>query len=62
MKSVIYKVFGVYYVTSEENYCARIRDERRVMKMHGFDSVEQIVSYFCRHFDFAASDFVVIDR
>ena len=60
MKMVIYKAGGNYYVTSEENYNARIQNARGIHQMQDFDSAEEIIEYFCTYFGSKAEDFIII--
>ena len=48
---VIYKdLFGLK-VTTEENYNARIRDERKVTDLSSFNSPEQAIDYFVTYYN-----------
>ena len=60
MKLVIYKVEGIYYCTTEENYKARIQDARAIHKLDDFDSTEEIINYFCTYCGNKAEDFIII--
>ena len=60
MKTVIYKVGGIYYTTTEANYQARIRNTRLVNKMQDFESAEEIINYFNRYFGSKAEDFIIM--
>lgn len=56
---VIYKdLFGLK-VTTEENYNARIRDERKVANLYEFDSPEQAIEYLTAYSDATKEDFRV---
>lgn len=57
---VIYKASGIYYVTTEENYKARIQNARAIHKMQDFNSAEEIIEYYCKHFGSKAEDFIII--
>ena len=50
-KTVIFKRFGKWYVTSESNYNAPIMNENKVAKIHDahteFDAIDAIVN--CTH-------------
>lgn len=59
MKHVIYKNLFGYCVTTEENYNARIQNERLVQKCYDFESVEEIITYYCEHFNCKANDFII---
>lgn len=58
---VIYKVGGIYYCTTEENYNARIQDARAIYKLETFDSAEEIIEYYCTHFGCKTEDFIIIN-
>lgn len=60
MKIVIYKVDGVYYTTTEENYKARIQNAKAIHKMQEFNSAEEIIEYYCKYFGSKAEDFIII--
>ena len=59
MKTVIYKAGGTYYVTSEENYNARIQNARAIHRLD-FDSTEAIIEYLCKYCGYKAEDFIII--
>lgn len=61
MKTVIYKVDGVYYTTTEENYKARVQNARLIHKMQDFNSAEEIIEYFNTYFGSKAEDFIIIE-
>lgn len=63
MKQVIYKdkLFGVYCCTSEENYNARIQNAHAIQRLDGFESVEQIIEYYCKWFHSKPDDFIVVE-
>ena len=60
MKMVIYKAGGTYYVTTEENYNARVQNARLVHKMQDFKSANEVIEYFCTYFGSKAEDFIII--
>ena len=60
MKMVIYKAHGTYYVTTEENYNARVQNARAIHKMQDFNSANEVIEYFCTHFGSKAEDFIII--
>jgi hypothetical protein len=62
MKTVIYKVGGIYHTTTEANYKARISNARLVHKMQDFNSAEEIIEYFCKYFGSKTEDFIIINR
>lgn len=59
MKTVIFKTFNGYATTSEDNYNARIRNERKVTDCSAFASPEEIIKYFCKYFGCKADEFIV---
>ena len=59
-KTVIYKSNGIYYITSEENYNAYIRDARQTQKMQDFNSAQEIIEYFCKYCGSKIEDFIII--
>jgi hypothetical protein len=61
MKIVIYKVEGIYYTTTEENYKARIQDARAIQRLPDFNSAEEIINYYCKYFGNKTEDFIVAD-
>ena len=61
MKTVIFKKFGEYYTTTEENYYARIENARLTHRYGHASGADEIVKYFCEHFNSAADDFIIID-
>lgn len=61
MKTVIYKVGGIYYTTTEANYKAGIRNARIVNKMQDFESAEEIIEYFNRYLGSKTEDFIIIN-
>ena len=60
MKMVIFTRYGEFYVTTEENYNARIVDARAIHKMQDFNSAEEIIEYYCKYFGSKAEDFKII--
>ena len=60
-KTVIYKSNGIYYITSEANYNARIQNARAIQKMQDFNSAEEIIEYFCKYFGSKTEDFIIIN-
>ena len=59
MKMVIFKDLFGYAVTPEDNYNARIRDERKVTNCSAFSSAEEIIGYFCKYFNSKPEDFII---
>lgn len=59
MKTVIFKTLKGYATTNEENYNARIRNERRVMDCSRFDTPEEIIEYYCKYFGATEEEFIV---
>ena len=62
MKLVIYKALGTIYVTTEENYNARIQNARKIHKLDAFDSVEEVIEYYCKHYFCKVEDFIIIEE
>ena len=62
MKLVIYKALGTICVTTEENYNARIQNARAIHKLDAFDSVEEVIAYYCNHFGSKVEDFIIIEE
>lgn len=60
MKTVIYKVEGIYYTTTEENYAAGIQNARAIHKMQDFNSPQEIIEYYCKYFGSKTEDFIII--
>ena len=60
MKYVIYKSLGNFYVTTKENYNARIQNADEIAKVVGFETAEEIIDYYCRNIKAKPEDFIVI--
>jgi nitrogenase subunit NifH len=60
-KMVIYKQNNVFYVTSKVNYNARIQNSRVVHKMSDFNSADEIIDYFCKHFNSKKENFEIVE-
>lgn len=60
-KIVIHKSNGIYYITTEANYNAHIRDARAIQKMQDFNSAEEIIEYFCKYCGSKAENFIIIN-
>lgn len=58
---IIYKVEGIYYVTTEENYWATIQNTRGIHKMQDFNSAEEIIEYFGTYCGNKPEEFIIID-
>ena len=56
---VIYKANGIYCVTTKENYNAGIQNARAIHKMQDFNSAEEIIEYYCKHFGSKPEDFII---
>lgn len=61
MKTVIYKENGIYKTTNEENYNAKIQNARQIHDMEGFESAEEIKTYYIKWFNCTENDFIVIE-
>ena len=61
MKTVIYKVQGIYHTTSEDNYKARIQNARAIHKLPDFESTDEIIEYYCKYFGSQREDFIIIN-
>lgn len=59
MKKVIYKNFFGYCVTSEQNYNARIQNERLIQKCYDFENPIEIIEYYCNYFNCKRDDFII---
>lgn len=62
MKRVIYKSFGVYCVTTEENYNAPIQDANKICRMENFSNPEEIINYYCTYCGSKQEDFIIADE
>ena len=62
MKTVIYKVNGIYHCTNEENYNARVQNARQIKRLEDFESATEIIEYFNKYFGSTTEDFIVIDN
>ena len=63
-KFVIYSVsFPLHncslYVTTKENYDSRIKDARKIYKMDGFSTVQEIIDYWQKYFGVQPEDFII---
>ena len=56
---VIWESFGGYKMTNEENYKARIRNERRITTFPSpdFKSAQEVIDYCVKYFGGNASDY-----
>ena len=57
--AVIYQSFGSWYYTPEDNYNARIRNERRVHRMDGFTNAEEVKAYLIKYLHYAENEIIV---
>lgn len=46
MKFVIYKVEGIYYLTTESNYNAPMQNTREIQCLRDFNSPKEIMDYY----------------
>lgn len=63
-KFVIYSenipLYGrIFYVTNKENYDSRIQDARKIHKMDGFSTVQEIIDYWQKYFGVQPEDFII---
>ena len=49
----------IFYVTSKENYDRRIKDARKIYKMYGFSTVQEIIDYWQKYFGVQPEDFII---
>lgn len=62
MKTVIYKdYFGKYMATNESNYYARIQNAKRIQDLSQFESVQEIIDYYCKWFGAQPDEFIIIE-
>lgn len=54
---IIYKDLSGYKMTTEANYNARIRDERKVSDFSAFNSASEIIDYCTKYFGGSADDY-----
>lgn len=59
-KLVIYKAMGIYHITDEANYNTRIQNARAIHQLKEFNSVPEIIDYYCIHFGSQIEDFMVV--
>ena len=57
-KLIIYRELDGLKVTPENNFIARIRDERKVTNCSAFSDAEEIREYYCKYFGCKDSDFI----
>jgi hypothetical protein len=60
MKTVIYKEFGTFKTTTEENYKAQIRNASKVCTWKDFESAEEIIDYCIKYCGKKQDDFVIM--
>lgn len=58
MKFVIFKELGILRTTSEENYNAIVRNERKVQRWKYFNSANEIIEYCIKTFGKSKDDFI----
>ena len=49
MKLVIYKSDGVYCVTPKTNYDSYIWDTRKIQRLDGFETADEVIDYYCKY-------------
>lgn len=59
-KQIIYKEQGIYYITPEANYNSRIQNARAIHQLKEFNTVPEIIEYYCTHFGSQIEDFMVV--
>ena len=57
---VIYNNLGTWCCTTKENYYARIQNTRAIKRLEDFNSPEEIIAYYCKHFGSMPEDFTII--
>lgn len=62
MKNVIYKTIFGYFITTEENYNAKIPDSNLIQKCYDFDNAQDIVNYFCKYLGHNPKEFIIINE
>lgn len=62
MKIVIFKRFGEYCTTTEENYKSRIWNANRIQEWNDFSSPEEIIEYSIKYFKADKDDYIIIDK
>ena len=50
MKYVIYKQWNKYYITTEENYRARVRNSLQILTLHDCNSYEEAFNLAKQYF------------
>lgn len=58
-KAVIYNSLGVWYYTPEDNYNCRIRNERRVHRMDGFGTADEVAEYLVKYLHYSPEEIIV---
>ena len=61
MKTVIYKVNGIYHTTSEDNYKAHIQNAFKVQRLPDFESADEIIEYYCKYFGSQREDIIIME-
>lgn len=67
MKTIIYKnhTDGNYYMTDSANYSAYIQNARKINKLDGVRTLEDVASFIekaCKWWNCSPSDFEVVNR
>ena len=60
MKLVIYKSDGVYCVTPKTNYDSYIWDTRKIQRLDGFETADEVIDYYCKYSRSKLEDFIII--
>ena len=59
---VVYKSGNDYCVTSESNYKSYIQNVRKIQRLQGFNSADEVIGYYVTHNWATYDEFIVIDR
>ena len=62
MKSVIFKEFGEYRVTSSDNYLKVYQDASKILKLRNFSSAQEVIKYLVQYAGYKASEFIIINE
>lgn len=56
---VIFKRFGTYCVTTEENYNTFISNERAIQRCPGFKTAQEVIDYYVKYGWAKPEDFII---
>lgn len=60
MKIVIYKEFGTFKTTTEENHNRKVQNASEICSWENFETAEEIIDYCVKYCGKKAEDFIII--